>query len=120
MASHIAICDACCEEREPEPAVRDLIERESTNVPSRVVVREGRGCPECRFTGYTGRHAIFEVLAMNDALRAMVTARSPSTEIMRRAIEQGMQPLRESGWKCVLDGSTTVEDILRVTPRRAL
>ena len=110
------ICAACREHRPAEPAVSDLIRREAPGSPPLERIALGRGCPECRFTGYAGRRAIFEILTLNDTLRALVTARAPSTEIHKRAVGEGMQTLRQSGWQCVLEGGSTVEDILRLTP----
>ena len=75
---------------------------------------EGVGCPECRFTGYKGRKAIFEILVMDDELRKLVIARASSVRIMTLAVGQGLETLRYSGWRCAVDGITSVEEVMRV------
>ena len=50
---------------------------------------KGRGCPDCNFTGFKGRIAIFEIMIMNDALRGMVVQSRPSNEIKQQAIQDG-------------------------------
>lgn len=77
----------------------------------------GRGCPYCRFTGYHGRRAIYEILEMDDPLRTLIVERATATTILRRAMEQGLIPLRKAGWELVLAGETSIEDLLRVTSR---
>ena len=75
----------------------------------------GRGCPGCKFSGYRGRTAIYEVLLMNNALREMVIQKASSQQIKRKAIELGMRTLRDDGWQKVLKGLTTIEEVMRVT-----
>jgi type II secretory ATPase GspE/PulE/Tfp pilus assembly ATPase PilB-like protein len=72
-------------------------------------------CERCRMTGTTGRCGIFEVLAVSESIRSMVTSRAPSSDIRRRAIADGMRPLRQDGWEKVLAGVTTIEEVLRAT-----
>jgi len=75
----------------------------------------GRGCPYCRFTGYQGRRAIYEILELTDEIRSLVVERASSSVLMRRATEQGLTSLRKAGWVLVLSGETTLEELLRVT-----
>ncbi|MFT5498216.1 MAG: general secretion pathway protein E [Kiritimatiellia bacterium] len=75
------------------------------------------GCPECLFTGYKGRKAIYEILLMDDALRTLTVERSSSDQLKRTARKQGLKSLRESGWACALEGLTSVDEVLRVTQR---
>ena len=75
---------------------------------------KGRGCPHCNFTGYRGRMALFEIMVMNDQLRDMVVHKRPSNEIRHQAIADGLITLRKDGWSRVLDGITTVEEVIRV------
>lgn len=79
----------------------------------------GRGCPACRFFGYTGRQAVFEVFLMNDELRHLVVERASTSTLTERALAMGLSPLRHNAWACALDGTTTVADVLRMTRRPA-
>jgi type II secretory ATPase GspE/PulE/Tfp pilus assembly ATPase PilB-like protein len=76
----------------------------------------GRGCPDCKFTGYKGRLAIFEILMMDQALRPLVVRNVPSDEIRRLAVARGMETLRHNAWQVAMEGITTIEEVLRVTP----
>lgn len=84
---------------------------------------EAQGCPSCRFTGYRGRVALFEILELSDALRSLVAKRVASPRLYQVALEHGMIPLRSAGWHQVLQGRTTLGELLRTTsdisPRRA-
>ena len=75
----------------------------------------GAGCENCRQQGYQGRKGIYELLIVTEALRPLIMNRAPATTIAQRAIEAGMRTLRTDGWKKVKEGTTTIEEILRVT-----
>jgi type II secretion system protein E len=75
----------------------------------------GAGCEACRQLGYQGRMGIYELLILNEALRPLILNRSPASTIAQRAIEFGMRTLRTDGWNKVKAGSTTIEEVLRVT-----
>jgi type IV pilus assembly protein PilB len=76
---------------------------------------EGIGCIECGGTGYKGRMAICELLDLTDHIREMILAKRPASEIRKAAREEGMRFLRESAVERVLDGSTTLREINKVT-----
>ncbi len=75
----------------------------------------GKGCEECRGTGFKGRTAIFEYLSINDSIRREIMARSSTEEIKDVAIKNGMTVLRQDGWRKVREGITTIQEVLRVT-----
>ena len=75
----------------------------------------GKGCETCNWSGHKGRRAIFEIMVVSERLRQMILDGAPTQELRGVAIEEGMRPLRESGQLAVLDGSTTVEEVLRET-----
>ncbi len=79
------------------------------------VFYEGRGCIECHGTGYRGREAISELLDLSDEIREMILGRRPSAEIKKKAVEEGMIPLRQSALLKVLGGKTTLREINKVT-----
>jgi type II secretory ATPase GspE/PulE/Tfp pilus assembly ATPase PilB-like protein len=79
------------------------------------VFYEGRGCMECHGTGYRGREAISELLDLSDEIREMILGRRPSAEIKKKAVEEGMIPLRQSALLKVLGGKTTLREINKVT-----
>ncbi len=75
----------------------------------------GSGCLACNKTGYRGRKGIFEYLRVNSEIRALINERKPTLIIRERARELGMRTMREDGVRNILDGYTTVDEILRYT-----
>ncbi len=75
----------------------------------------GMGCPECNNTGYKGRIALYEIMPVKDVLKELILQGASSADTKREAIRLGMFTLRQSGIKKVMDGITTIEEILRVT-----
>ncbi|MEW5981696.1 MAG: GspE/PulE family protein [Acidobacteriota bacterium] len=84
-------------------------------VYSRHVFYEGAGCIECGGTGYKGRTAICELLDLSDRIREMILERKPTSEIKKAAREEGMRFLREGAVEKVLEGTTTLREINKVT-----
>lgn len=80
-----------------------------------VLFYEGKGCQECHGTGYRGRKCITEFLDLNDEIKEMILLERPSSEIRYRAVTGGMITLRQSALRKVLEGSTTLREINRVT-----
>jgi len=76
---------------------------------------EGKGCHACHGTGYRGRKCITEFLDLNDEIKEMILAERPLSEIRYRAVTSGMITLRQSALRKVLEGSTTLHEINRVT-----
>ncbi|MFA0751521.1 MAG: hypothetical protein SLRJCFUN_001924 [Candidatus Fervidibacter sp.] len=74
----------------------------------------GRGCEQCRFTGYKGRIGIFEVFVMNTEIADLILRRAPISEIRDAAIASGMTTMLQDGWRKVLAGITTPQEVLRV------
>jgi type IV pilus assembly protein PilB len=81
-----------------------------TTVPKR-----GTGCDGCNHTGYRGRIGLYEVLEVTDDLRELILAGASVQELRRKAIDDGMVTLRRSGLQKVMDGITTIEEIVRET-----
>ncbi len=111
------ICPACREEHTPDDVIVEEIARAWPDRAAGARYFRGRGCPDCNFTGYRGRIALLEIMLMNDALRTMVVHQRPANEIKAQAIKNGMTTLRRDGWSRVLEGITTVEEVLRVARR---
>jgi len=80
-----------------------------------VQLRHGRGCGQCRGSGYRGRKAIAELLAFDDELREMIIAREPLRTLKEAGRARGMKTLREAALTAVFNGETTLEEINRVT-----
>jgi len=73
----------------------------------------GTGCKSCAYTGYIGRVGIFEIMAMSDIIRTMVTNRANSSEIRAQAIKEGMETMMKDGMRKVKEGITTPSEVLR-------
>jgi len=80
-----------------------------------LTVYRGAGCQQCRGTGYKGRTAIHEVLPYTDAIRDLTTRRADQTAVRTRAVAQGMVTLRRNAVIKFLEGTTTYQEVLRVT-----
>jgi general secretion pathway protein E len=105
------ICSACREPHRPPGADLEALGVEL--VASKPLFR-GRGCEECRNTGYRGRTGIYELFQVTEEVRSLILRRVSTREIRRYAIEAGMVTLRLDGWAKACDGITTVEEVLRV------
>ena len=75
----------------------------------------GKGCPVCNGTGYKGRKSILEILMMNPKLNELVLNSAPTVVIRDKARELGMETMREEGVRAILNGETTMEEVLKYT-----
>ena len=75
----------------------------------------GKGCDQCRHTGYQGRTAIYEICVVTEPLRKMIMRKKDGGELKQCAIAEGMETLRQDGWRRVAQGTTTIEEVVRVT-----
>jgi general secretion pathway protein E len=105
------VCPQCAE----SAPVGDVAAREmAQDGYEPVAITRGRGCGRCRRTGYRGRTGIYELLEVDEAIRAELLLRRGSGVLRQLAIEKGMRPLRVDGWRQVAAGMTTPEEVLRV------
>ncbi|HEY7654121.1 MAG TPA: type II secretion system ATPase GspE [Methylomirabilota bacterium] len=106
------ICPAC---RAPDHADAGELLALGVTDATGVELFRGKGCDECRGTGYRGRTGIYELFRITDEVRSLIVRRAPAGEIRRHAVEHGMVTLREDAWAKACAGLTTVAEILRVT-----
>jgi general secretion pathway protein E len=110
------VCAVC---RMPDtPSTADLEALGIEPDPS-VTLFKGKGCDDCRGTGYRGRMGIYELFPITEDARSLILKRAPTRDIRRYAIDAGMVTLRMDGWVRACEGMTTVEEILRVTQEDA-
>jgi len=107
------ICDTCRRELETPPALRAMFRAGGPQTFFR-----GGGCRDCRGTGFRGRIGIFEMLRMNDEIRALILERAPDAGLFDAARRNGLTSLREECLGLVTRGETTLEEVLRVTQER--
>jgi general secretion pathway protein E len=109
------VCSSC---REPYQPTREEME-ELGIAPQRLmgktIYKLGQGCVQCKRTGYRGRTGIHELLVVDDEVRTLVMKSADAATIRRAATARGMNTLREDGADKVVEGFTTIEEILRVT-----
>jgi len=108
------ICDSCKEEYAPKES---LLESLKIKVAGNAKIKffRGKGCPRCFNSGYSGRIGIGEVLALSPRIREMIITRQQENMIKQQARSEGMRTLREDGLTAVMNGMTTIEEIVRVT-----
>ncbi len=75
----------------------------------------GQGCDSCNDTGYRGRQGLFELLDITDPVRELIIERAATVVLRQKAIELGMKTLREDGLRCIYEGITTIEEVLKYT-----
>lgn len=105
------ICPACKEVFAPPVQLMDKVRPNIGDAP----VYHGAGCSECRQTGYRGRIGIFELMKVNESIRRMILEKASSDVIRDKSIAGGMQTLSQNGWQKVMQGITTIEEVMRVT-----
>ncbi|MBP5321446.1 MAG: type II/IV secretion system protein [Kiritimatiellae bacterium] len=108
------ICLNCKEPYTPDNDTLDKLSLKRDAVGERPFYY-GRGCSTCNGTGYKGRKGVFEYLRVTDPIRDLINERRPTLFIRERARELGMRTLREDAVRNVLDGYTTVDEVLRYT-----
>ncbi len=82
---------------------------------NQIKIYRGRGCEHCSNTGFYGRTAIYEILVMNETIRAAILEKPRADHIKQIAVKYGMTTLRQNGLKKVLEGVTTPEEVLNIT-----
>ena len=122
------LCDNCKAEIKPKKEIAEIILKEVENLPPQIKkgitikkpfkIFQAVGCNKCNREGFSGRIALFEVLEMTDTL-ADLTLKIPSIELLAgEAKRQGMVTMKQDGILKVLDGITTIEEVLRVAEER--
>ncbi len=108
------ICTNCKTAYEPDDAILAQLGMKREDIGDRPFYY-GSGCATCNDTGYKGRRGIYEYLSISDPIREMINDRQPTLVIREKAIELGMCPMRDDGVRCILDGYTTVDEVVRYT-----
>jgi type II secretion system protein E len=116
MAQRLArrVCPECKEEVPAEREMLLIMEKELGYAPPSNQWR-GAGCSNCRFTGFTSRLGLFEILPISEAIRQMILDAASASQIKASAVADGMTTLRQDGWRKVLMGQTTIEEVIRVS-----
>ncbi len=107
-------CKKCKTAFEPTESQLSLMNLGPADVGDKMF-HYGRGCGSCNDTGYRGRKGIFELLAIQEAVRALINERAPTVVIRQKAIELGMVTLRDDGLRAIFDGESTIEEVLKYT-----
>lgn len=108
------ICKDCRASYEPNEALLNQLGVSSHELGDKEFYT-GRGCEKCDQSGYKGRRGLFELLDITDPIRDLITERAPTVVIKQKAIELGMNTLREDGLRNIYDGNTTIEEVLKYT-----
>ena len=108
------VCKNCAEPN-PTPA-QALVNAGFTPEDAKSVVpNKGKGCEKCNKTGFKGRVGLYEVMEVTDELRELILVGASALELRRKAVEEGMITLRQSGLRKVKEGVTTVDEVVRET-----
>lgn len=105
-----ATCPKCTDTYVPDPVILRQLD-----LPEDFDYRRGKGCEHCGKTGFRGRYGIFEMLDVTGEVRKLILAGKHAAEIKEQALKEGMRTLREDARDKVLQGLTTVEEVIRVT-----
>jgi len=108
------ICPLCAVDATPDTELLRVSGLQNIDTHG-FLFREGRGCGNCRGTGYKGRKAIGELLILNDEIRELIVSRAPLRSIKESARRAGTRYLRESALRLVQNGDSTLQEINRVT-----
>jgi type IV pilus assembly protein PilB len=105
------VCTTCAEPYTPTPAEVRIMDEQVGRQPP--VWLKGTGCNMCANTGYRGRVGVYELLSISDSIREMIVARATHHELRTVAIDEGMRTMEAQAFELVVDGMTTVEDVIR-------
>ncbi|HXK45132.1 MAG TPA: GspE/PulE family protein, partial [bacterium] len=105
------LCKFCKQQIEPDEQMKKALKIQEGE---KVTIYEPRGCPECNFTGFMDRLAIFEIFIMNDTLRDLTMKRATAEELRKEARRLGMSTMRDDGIRKVKLGFTTLQEVTEV------
>ena len=108
------VCGACRQPYEPSESVLAQLGLTPQEIGDKSFYYGG-GCDVCNNTGYRGRKGIYELLDITDPLRQLINERAPSVVMKQKAIELGMDTLRQDGLRSIYLGETTIEEVLKYT-----
>jgi len=108
------VCPSCKQSYDPKDGAVSWNELQKV-AKGFVKLYKGAGCEKCLETGYMGRTAIFELLLVEDGIRDLIVRRRGSHLIKQAAVKKGMATLRQDGLRRVVEGTTTLEEVYRVT-----
>jgi type II secretory ATPase GspE/PulE/Tfp pilus assembly ATPase PilB-like protein len=108
------ICVDCKEEYTPSEKELNRLNT-GNNIAKNTTFYHGKGCNKCRYTGYKGRTAIHEIMEIRQPIRKLIFENANEEIIKEKAIELGMTPLRDAGIDKVVNGQTTIHEVLRST-----
>lgn len=108
------VCKTCRTAYEPDKDVVNMLDVDALEIANKKFYY-GKGCPDCNRSGYKGRQGLFELMTINDQLRTLITQKAPTLVLKQKAIESGMRPLRDDGLRCIFDGHTSIEEVLKYT-----
>jgi type IV pilus assembly protein PilB len=108
------VCAACKQPNPVPPAALTKVGYKADDAGA-VVPMHGAGCEKCNGTGYKGRVGLYEVMEVTDSLKELILVGASGLELRRKAMEEGMLTLRQSGLRKIKDGVTTIEEVLRET-----
>jgi general secretion pathway protein E len=108
------VCKTCREPHKMTPGeIKEL--GADPRAAMNATVYRAKGCGECWNTGYKGRSGLYEIMPIDEELRSMILRSADGTTLKKSAISRGMRTLRDDGAEKVLSGTTTIEEVLRVT-----
>lgn len=108
------ICKDCKSPYEPNEAILSQLGVSAHELGDKQFFT-GAGCDTCGQTGYRGRRGLYELLNVTDPIRELITDRAPTVVIKQKAVELGMNTLREDGLRNIYQGNTTIEEVLKYT-----
>ena len=108
------VCKTCRTAYEPDKDVVNMLGVDALEIANKKFYY-GKGCADCNRSGYKGRQGLFELMTINDQIRSLITQKAPTLVLKQKAIESGMRPLREDGLRCIFDGHTSIEEVLKYT-----
>lgn len=108
------VCEQCKTAYEPDDDALELLNLQRSEIGGRPFYYGG-GCSYCNDTGYHGRRGLYEYLSVSEPIRQMINERQPTIVIRDKAISLGMTTMRQHGIQCLLDGYTTVDEVLKYT-----
>jgi type IV pilus assembly protein PilB len=108
------ICKECKSPYEPNEAILSQLGVSAHELGDKQFFT-GAGCDACGQTGYRGRRGLYELLNITDPIRELITARAPTVVLKQKAVELGMNTLREDGLRNIYLGNTTIEEVLKYT-----